>query len=170
MRHALFSLLGLTLLAGCFGLDATSILGGPQGTYSLDGDALRAQVTAAAEALYRVQRGWGSGDLTADQDRELQSYLDGLQDDLRKEVEGYAMEVTLQPGGTWHGSGDAGNGTGSASSSGTWELQGEALTLKTFKKGDHELQAPEIQKAVYHPGEIHIGDQDTGVEFVLRRK
>lgn len=167
MRIRLLVLLGPLVLSGCLDLGSSGILGSPAGTYTLDMEAFEVTLTENAKADARELFGASSAELSDEQEQEMTRYLETLEGALLEHVKNISMEITLRPDGTWEGSTDEGGGLETAS--GTWELQGETMTLVTLMEDGHPLEAPIRQDFTYRMGELLISDED-GFEWVLRRQ
>lgn len=152
-------------LGGCFGL---SDLGGPEGTWVVDGARMKAEMTAAAEHEVQAQLADLSGEERAWREEQLRQAMNQQIGFFLEFLETLSMELTLEPGGRWTSVSQMLGTTETAS--GAWESRGAELVLTTLEKDGRQLAEPTVDVLAFEGGEIQYREDGAPTAFILSRK
>jgi hypothetical protein len=151
-------LLMAALLSACFDFEPAGLLTtGPAGTYGVD-------LEAAKAALAEEMRAESEGVITFRSDAAEEE----MQDLAWATMEEYLRSISfvLRADGTWESTQTL---VEESTASGTWELDGETLTLRRLVEDEVELATPTEVEAAYRDSSIVLSDE-SGQELVLVRK
>ncbi|HKH46917.1 MAG TPA: hypothetical protein VKM72_19850 [Thermoanaerobaculia bacterium] len=149
------SLAGLVLLVflihgGC------DLIGGPEGTYTIDRERTRAGFERyAAQTITQLV-----GEDAAERKK--------MQEEAGAVLDQISLELHLEPGGKFHGKSELGEER--ESFEGTWTLRGDKLETTTVSKNGKQLSSPRIETVHYEDGRLSYQDAEVPFPFLILSK
>ncbi len=156
------SLSGLILLVfvicgGC------GLIGGPEGTYTIDRERTRAGVERyAVQTVAQIV-----GEEKA-KSEEFAPMRQKMQEEAGTIVDQISIELHLERGGKFHGESKVAEETESVE--GTWTLSGDKLEMTTVSKNGKPLSSPKTEALHYEDGRLSYQDAEVPFPFLVLSK
>jgi hypothetical protein len=132
------------------------LLGGPEGTYTLDRER-----TKAGMERYAVQT---IAQLAGEEKIERKKFLE----EAGTIIDQISVEIHLDRGGKFRGQSKL--DVLKETFEGTWTLQGDKLETKTVSKNGTQLPSPKVEALHYEDGRLSYQDADVPFPFLVLSK
>ena len=140
----------LVICGGC------NLIGGPEGTYTIDRERTREGFERYAMQTFTQLVGEEKAN-----SNEFVAERKKMQEETFAVVDQISLELHLERGGKFHGQTKLGEET--ESFEGTWTLRGDKLETTTVSKNGKQLSSPRAEVVHYEDGRLSY--QDTEVPF-----
>jgi len=152
-----FILLASMACGGC------GLIGGPEGTYTIDQERTRAGIEHyATQTLVQLV-----GEEKA-KSNEIVPMKKKMMEETISMMEQISLELHLERGGKFHGQSKLGDE--SESFEGTWTLRGDKLETTTVSKNGKPLSSPKVETVHYEGGRLSFQDTEDPLPFIVLSK